>query len=307
MKLRPHSEIYLWVSAIRYAAAERDCTQMVDQNTTIDTLDNVITLRTPQFSDEEALTWLRERGRITVPASHLARIWGWPERATRRKLERWERARLIRRKGKLVKVVAAKSDTPVAAKRTPNGHAQKQYAAADCATLDTNAALKLDTPNVVGRTSRSKPSAQDALLELPTTPFVPLPPFRVTERLAADLEDHNARVDYLTASGRVLAIGLAAVGLIANATFGASMGTTAWQQTLYALLWAAIDGVAFWLPSMALCLWRNQHRIPSAAAWVVCVGAIYASALAVNGFLSSTVGNTIAERHNLIEHRDRLT
>jgi len=44
----------------------------------------------------------------------------------------------------------------------------------------------------------------------------------------------------------------------------------------------------------------------SATAWVICAGAIYASALAANGFLSSTVGNTIAERQSLIEQRAGL-
>jgi hypothetical protein len=96
------------------------------------------------------------------------------------------------------------------------------------------------------------------------------------------------------------------VGLIANATFGTSMGIAVWQQTLYALLWASIDGIALWLPSIALRLWRSQHRMMSVAAWVICAGAIYASALATNGFLSSTIGNTIAERQSLIEQRAAL-
>jgi hypothetical protein len=110
----------------------------------------------------------------------------------------------------------------------------------------------------------------------------------------------------LSGCGRLLAIGLAIVGLIANASFGVSMGITVVQQTLYALLWASIDGIALWLPSMALRLWQHQHRILSATAWVICAGAIYASALAANGFLSSTVGSTIAERQNLIEQREGL-
>jgi hypothetical protein len=96
------------------------------------------------------------------------------------------------------------------------------------------------------------------------------------------------------------------VGVTANAIFGVSMGITIWQQLLYALLWASIDGIALWLPSMALWLWQNQHRAFAAAAWVMCAGAIYASALAANGFLSSTVENTIADRQSLIERRASL-
>jgi hypothetical protein len=133
-----------------------------------------------------------------------------------------------------------------------------------------------------------------------------LPPLAITDRFVPDLGHNKTRVDYLSACGRLLALCLATVGLIADATFGASMGITVWQRTLYALLWASIDGIALWLPSMALQLWRNQHRILSAAAWMICAGAIYASALAANGFLSSTVGNTIAERQSLVEQRERL-
>jgi len=281
---------------------------MVEQYTTTNhTPDNVVALPTQQFSDEQALAWLRERGRITVPASHLARAWGWPERRTRRKLDSWNRAALIRRKGKLIAVVAMKSDTRVPARRTPNGHAQTQYAAVGCATSDTNVAHQLDTQTFLKRAS-AKPSPQIAPLKLPADakPLVPLPPLTVTERLASDLGHHSARIDYVSASGRVLAIGLAVVGLTANATFGASMGNTVWQQTLYALLWVSIDGIALWLPSMAVQLWRSQHRSLSAAAWVICAGAIYASALSANGFLSSTVGSTIAQRQESADHRNRL-
>ena len=284
---------------------------MIDQNTTTqDTPDNVVALRSQQFSEAQALAWLRERGRITAPASHLARVWGWPERRTRRKLDSWKLAGLIRRKGKLIAVVAAKSDTPISVKRTANGQAQTEQADANCATSDTNVNLKSDTPTLVNRTGRSKAPPDAGLPELPpeTTPLVPLlPPLAVTDRLVPDLGHNDTLVDYLSASGPLLALGLATVGLIANATFGVSMGMTVWQQTLYALLWASIDGIALWLPSMALWLWRNQHRVLAAAASMMCAGAIYASALAANGFLSGTVGNTIAERQSLIEQRAGLS
>src|SRR5258708_1714012 len=118
---------------------------MLDQNiTTNDTPGNVVALRTQQFSDEQALAWLQERGRITASASHLARVWGWHERRTRRKLESWEGAALIRRKGKLITVVAAKSDTPISVKRTGNGQARTKRTDAGAETSDTKADLKSD-------------------------------------------------------------------------------------------------------------------------------------------------------------------
>jgi hypothetical protein len=131
---------------------------MLDQNTsTKDIPDNVVALPTQQFNDEQALAWLRERGCITAPASHLARVWGWHERRARRKLDSWKLAGLIRRKGKSITVVAAKSDTPISVKRTANGHAQTEQVDAGRATSDTNVNLKSDTPTLVSRTGRSKP------------------------------------------------------------------------------------------------------------------------------------------------------
>src|SRR5712672_240671 len=180
---------------------------MIDQNTTTqDTPDNVVALRTQQlFSEEQALAWLRERGRISAPASHLARVWSWGERRTRRKLDGWKLAGLIRRKGKLITVVATKSDTPISGKRTANGHAQTEQADAGWATSDTNADLKSDTLTSVNRTSRSNARFDVELRELPpdATPLVRLP-LAVTERLVPDRDHDDTRIDYLSASGRLL-------------------------------------------------------------------------------------------------------
>jgi hypothetical protein len=215
---------------------------------------------------------------------------------------------LIRRKGKLITVVAAKSDTPISVKRTANGQVQAEQAVAGQATSDTTTVLKADRPTSAKRTGRSTAPPDWELPELSSERalLVRLQPLPIAEPPAPDLGHKDARVDYLSICGRLLAIGLATVGLAANVTFGASMGITLTQQTLYALLWASIDGIALWLPSMAFQLWRSHHRMLSAAAWVMCAGAIYASALAANGFLSNTVENTIAERQNLIEKRAGL-
>jgi hypothetical protein len=105
-----------------------------------------------------------------------------------------------------------------------------------------------------------------------TTPSVPLPPPVVTHRIVSDLGQGQPRIDYLASSGRLLALALAAVGVTANATFGASMGNTVWQQTLYGLLWASIDGIALWLPTMALWLWQRRHRMLSGVTWMMCAG-----------------------------------
>ena len=49
------------------------------------------------FTDEEALAWLRERGKLTIAGAQLARQWGWGERKAQRKLDDWKSDGLIKR------------------------------------------------------------------------------------------------------------------------------------------------------------------------------------------------------------------
>jgi hypothetical protein len=281
---------------------------MVDQNTTIDTLDNVIALRTPQFTDEEALAWLKERRRITASASHLARVWGWPERRTRRQLDRWKLAGLIRRKGKSITVIAAKSDTPISAKRTASGQARTRQTDATCATFRHQSGPQIGRA-AFGRSDRARqgPSWSHTPAAASWDDSIdPIIAARSNGPTRIRAWPHRLPPWLFGRGWRLLAFGPAIVGVTANAIFGVSMGITIWQELLYALLRASIDGIALWLPSMALWLSQNQHRAFAAAAWVMCAGAIYASALVANGFLSSTVENTIADRQSLIERRASL-
>src|SRR5258708_7239674 len=138
---------------------------MVDKHTTKDTPDNVVALPTHKFTDEQALNWIRERGCVTAPASHLARVWGWHERSTRRRLERWNRARLIRRKGKLITVVTLKSDTPIPAKRTANGQTQTEKTDTGRRISDTNKDSRSDAPRLADWTVHAKAASEVKLLE----------------------------------------------------------------------------------------------------------------------------------------------
>src|SRR5258706_9820626 len=54
------------------------------------------------FTDEEALAWLRERGKPTIAGAQLARQWGWGERNAQRRLDDWQSDGLITRSGKQI-------------------------------------------------------------------------------------------------------------------------------------------------------------------------------------------------------------
>jgi len=72
------------------------------------------------FTDEEALAWLRERGKLTIAGAQLARQWGWGERKAQRKLDDWKSDGLIKRSGKQITAlgtaVLPKPDMSVLAK-----------------------------------------------------------------------------------------------------------------------------------------------------------------------------------------------
>jgi len=82
---------------------------------------NIIPVR--PLDEEAALEWLRALpgGSTTLPAAALARRWGWPEHRARRRLNAWQRAGLVRRRGR---VVMAVGDTDI---QNPKAVRQQSY------------------------------------------------------------------------------------------------------------------------------------------------------------------------------------
>jgi hypothetical protein len=66
---------------------------------------NIVPVR--PLSDEAALEWLQSQpgSSTTLPAAALARRWGWPEHRARRRLDTWQKAGLVRRRGRVVSAV----------------------------------------------------------------------------------------------------------------------------------------------------------------------------------------------------------
>jgi hypothetical protein len=67
--------------------------------------DNVTPIRA--LDEEAALAWLRAQpgASTTLPAAELARRWGWQEHRVRRRLNAWQKAGLVRRRGRVVQAV----------------------------------------------------------------------------------------------------------------------------------------------------------------------------------------------------------
>src|SRR5262245_30439176 len=74
-----------------------------------------------------------------------------------------------------------------------------------------------------------------------------------------------------------LGLALAAVGLVINGHYAASLGHTPGESALLATLGLAVDGGAVILMAVAAALWQAQHMLGSAVAFVAWVGFTAAS------------------------------
>ena len=92
------------------------------------------------------------------------------------------------------------------------------------------------------------------------------------------------------------ALCLAAVGLILNAHFAASLGQTGLAAALLAAIGLAVDVLAVALPTAAGKLWQARHRPAAFAAWLIWAGALVMMLLAGIGFASMNIGDTVAGR-----------
>jgi hypothetical protein len=91
------------------------------------------------LSAEQALSWLAESGSVSMPATELARAWGWPARRAQRQLTRWQDDGRIRRRGRTITVIGRPiSATPAATAPATPGDTQN-----DAAVTSDRPALRL--------------------------------------------------------------------------------------------------------------------------------------------------------------------
>jgi hypothetical protein len=237
--------------------------------------------RPKQLSESEALDWLRAQpgGRAQVSNAALAERWGWTRYRVARRLKEWQAAGLITKRGKAW-AVTVRDDAPVVAATPPLMHEVPAVVPAPVAIEPPPAVSAVVTPVA--------PSVTPAVLSVaPTT------------------APAGSRTTALIVGAAALC--LAAVGLILNANFAASLGQTGLAAALLAAIGLAIDMLAVALPTAASKLWQGRHRPAAFAAWLLWAGALIMMLLAGIGFASMNIGDTVAGRAKMANENVALS
>jgi hypothetical protein len=227
--------------------------------------------RPKELSETEALEWLRAQPRGSAPANSavLAERWGWSRQRVARCLRTWQAAGLITRTGNVLTVGVA--DEP--------GARAKPAAAAAAAPATVPAA---DPP------------------ALPPTAS-PTPAIAVPSAVAP------AGSRFIGVIVGATALALAAVGLVLNAHFAASLGQTGLAAVLLAAIGLAMDALAVTLPTAASRLWQARHPSAAVTAWLIWGGALAMMLLAGIGFASTNIGDAVAGRTKIANERTTLS
>jgi hypothetical protein len=234
--------------------------------------------RSRELSETEALDWLRLQPRGHAPANSavLADRWGWSRQRVARCLRTWQATGLITRTGKMLTVTVR--DDVVAARAAPPVALAAPSAAS---TVEPPALPKVDLP-------ATAVVALPAAVALPPAAPIAAPPDEPAVTPA------GSRVIALIVGATALA--LAAVGLVLNAHFAASLGQTGLAAVLLAAIGLAMDVLAVTLPTAASKLWQTRHQLAALAAWLIWAGALVMMLLAGIGFASTNIGDAVAGR-----------
>jgi hypothetical protein len=233
--------------------------------------------RPKEWSESEALNWLRAQpGGHPANTVALGERWGWSRHRVARRLRAWEAAGLVAREGKFLTATVEQ--------------------AAPAAAVDQVPSVLLVAP------------APDPLPAVPVpVPAVPVP---VPD---APAEASPGPPPVAAGGSRVIAtivgataLALAAVGLVLNASFAASLGQTALAAALLATIGLAMDVLAVALPTAASRLWQTGHRLAALAGGCIWVGALLMMILAGIGFASTNIGDAVAGRAKIVNESTAL-
>ena len=136
-------------------------------------------------------------------------------------------------------------------------------------------------------------------------PAVPLEAVPIAPPAAPTIAPAPSQITALIVGGTALC--LAAVGLVLNANFAASLGQTGLAAALLAAIGLAIDVLAVALPTAASKLWQARQRLAACAAGLIWTGALAMMLLAGIGFASMNIGDTLAGRAKAANENSALT
>jgi hypothetical protein len=236
--------------------------------------------RPKQLSENEALDWLRAQpdGRAQMSNAALAERWGWTRYRVTRRLKEWQAAGQITKRGKAW-VVNTREAAPVVVVKPLIVHEPP---------------LMHELPAVV--------PAPVAIEPPPVVSAVVTP---AASSVAPTTAPGGSRTTALIIGAAALC--LAAVGLILNANFAASLGQTGLAAALLAAIGLAVDMLAVALPTAASKLWQGRHRPAAFAAWLLWGGALIMMLLAGIGFASTNIGDTVAGRAKMANENVALS
>src|SRR5260370_40864016 len=98
----------------------------------------------------------------------------------------------------------------------------------------------------------------------------------------------------------LIALALGGSGIIMNARYAASLGSSEEGATVLAVVGVAIDGLAMVLPSVPVGLWRRGHRTLAIVPWCVWPIIVVLSLMASAGYAAVHIGDALAERSKAV-------
>jgi hypothetical protein len=221
------------------------------------------------LSEDEALDFLRREGPIES-VSKFARLAGWERTRAQRMLGRWHR------------------DGTVVLK--PGGPGGKTVISVPRAVVNDLPAVRAPAQLPVPRDAQ--PSAQDAH---PAHP-VARPRSHLLGSIAAAITPTSTSAMVLF----LIALALGGTGIIMNARYAASLGSSEEGATVLAVVGVAIDVLAMVLPSVPVALWRRGHRTLAIVPWCVWPIIVVLSLMASAGYASVHIGDALAERSKAV-------
>jgi hypothetical protein len=219
------------------------------------------------LSEAEALDYLRREGPIEG-VSRFAKLAGWERTRAQRMLARWQR------------------DGAVVLK--PGGPGGRTAISAPRVAVDDLAAARAPAQMTVR--CGAQPSAPDAH-----------PAHRVAHPRSHLLGSISAVPTPASILASVMALvfvalALGGTGIIMNARYAASLGSSDEGATVLAVVGVAVDLLAMIFPSVALALWRRGHRSLAMVPWTMWPVMVVLSLMATAGFASSNLADVFAQR-----------
>jgi hypothetical protein len=242
--------------------------------------------RAKVFSEEDALAYLRREGCVETTVTALAKAWGWERTKTSKVLSRWTSGgKITREPGKnsqtVFSAVVAGVQADVAQAAPPVPHTGAQ--AAQPVEAD------IVQPTEVG-------VAQPAPPELHADPRPTQPNAQPARRALGLILAATTPASISAVALFLVALALGGTGLVMNARYAASLGSSDEGAIVLAVVGVGVDILALVLPATACVLWRRGHHPAALLAWAFWPIMVGLSLMAVAGFASTNLADVFAHR-----------